>query len=119
MYRTFRDRADFAFVYVAEAHAVDEWQMQSNEDEGVLLHQHRTLEDRFAAAREGVQRMRLSLPVVVDGMDDAVSNAFAGWPERLYVVDAGGSVAYAGGPGPWEFDPGEAGAALEGLLASR
>jgi len=119
MYRTFRDRAAFAFVYIAEAHSVDGWQMQSNEEEGVLLRQPRTLEERFAAAREGAERMRLTLPVLVDGMDDAVSEAFAAWPERLFVADADGLIVFQGGPGPFEFDPDEAEAALGHLVAAR
>ena len=49
----------------------------------MLLAQHVTLEDRFAAARDGVLRLELTMPVLVDGMDDAVSEAFAAWPERL------------------------------------
>lgn len=104
------------FVYVAEAHATDGWQMQSNLDEDVLVANHVTIEDRFAAARAGVERLGLTMPVLVDRMDDAVSNAFAAWPERIYVVDATGHVAHAGGPGPFEFDPDAAAAALEELL---
>ena len=111
-----RDRANVAFVYIAEAHAVDEWQMESNVEEGVLLHQHGTLEERFAAAREGVERLGLTMPVLVDGMDDAVSEAFAAWPERLYVAETGGRLAYVGGPGPFEFEPDAAASALDGLL---
>lgn len=118
MYRAFRDRASFAFVYIAEAHTVDGWQMKSNEEDGVLLNQPTTLDERFAAAREGVERMRLTLPVFVDGMDDAVSEAFAAWPERIFVVDAEGVVAFRGGPGPWEFHPEAAVAALETILES-
>jgi hypothetical protein len=116
MYRAYRDRASFAFVYIAEAHSLDGWQMQSNIDEGVLLNQHTTLDERFAAARQGLERMRLTLPVLVDGMDDAVSEAFAAWPERIYVVDAEGAISYQGGPGPWGFDPDAATAALEMIL---
>jgi hypothetical protein len=118
MYQAYRDRASFAFVYIAEAHAVDGWHMQTNEDDGVLLHQHRTLEDRFAAAREGAERMHLTLPVLVDGMEDAVSEAFTAWPERIYVIRADGVIGFRGGPGPWEFDPDAANAALEELLKS-
>lgn len=118
MYRTYGDRAAFAFVYVAEAHAIDEWQLQSNLDDGALLRQHRTLEDRFAAAREGVERLRLTLPVLVDPMGDPVSEAFAAWPERIYVVHPDGRIADVGGPGPWEFDPAAAAAALERVLGS-
>ena len=104
------------FVYIAEAHATDGWQMQSNVDEGVLVANHVTIEDRFAAARAGVERLGLTMPVLVDRMDDAAGNAFAAWPERIYVVDSAGRIAYAGGPGPFEFDPDAAAEALAELL---
>jgi Iodothyronine deiodinase len=90
--------------------------MESNEEAGVLLNQPTTLEERFAAAREGVERMGLTLPVLVDGMDDAVSEAFAAWPERIFVVGADGVVVFRGGPGPWDFDPEAAVEALEATL---
>jgi hypothetical protein len=82
----------------------------------VLVAQHVTLDERFAAAREGVRRLGLTLPVLVDGMDDAVSEAFAAWPERLYVADRGGRLVHVGGPGPFEFDPDAAAAALAELV---
>ena len=58
------------------------------------------------------------MPVLVDDMGDAVSTAFASWPERIYVIDADGRIAFAGGPGPWEFDPAAAADALDALLAA-
>jgi hypothetical protein len=104
------------FVYIAEAHTTDGWQLQSNLDDDVLLTDHTTIEERFAAAREGVARLGLTMPVLVDAMDDGVSNAFAAWPERIYVVDASRRIAFAGGPGPFEFDPDAAAAVLDELL---
>ena len=104
------------FVYIAEAHATDGWQMQSNIDEDVLVANHATIEERFAATRASVDRLGLTLPVLVDRMDDAVSNAFAAWPERIYVAAGDGHIAYVGGPGPFEFEPDAAAAALEELL---
>ena len=112
----YRDRVEVVFVYVAEAHATDGWQMESNVEEDVLVANHVTIEDRFAAAREGVERLALTLPVLVDRMDDAVSNAFAAWPERIYVVDREGRIADVGGPGPFEFDPDAAAAMVDELL---
>jgi hypothetical protein len=104
------------FVYIAEAHSTDGWQLPSNLEDDVLLAQHRTLEDRLAAARTGVERLGLTMPVLVDTMGDAVSEAFAAWPERLYVVRADATLEYVGGPGPFAFDPDEAYAALDALL---
>jgi hypothetical protein len=51
-------------------------------------------------------------------MEDAVSEAFTAWPERIYVIRADGVIGFRGGPGPWEFDPDAASAALEELLKS-
>jgi hypothetical protein len=90
--------------------------MPANVEEDVLLRQHVTLEERFAAARASVDRLGLTMPVLVDAMDDAVSDAFAAWPERLYVAEQGGRLAFVGGPGPFEFDPGAAAAALAALV---
>jgi Iodothyronine deiodinase len=90
--------------------------MPANVEDGVLLRQHATLEERFAAGREGVERLGLTMPVLVDDMDDAVSEAFAAWPERLYVAEPGGRLAYVGGPGPFGFDPDAAASALAELV---
>ena len=116
MYRRYGDRAAFAFVYIAEAHTTDGWQMAANLEDGVLLANHATLEDRFAAARAAVERLGFTLPVHVDGIDDAVSHDFAAWPERIYVVSGSARIAHVGGPGPFEFDPDASAAALEELL---
>ena len=103
-------------VYIAEAHAEDEWQLESNEQEGVLIRQHTSFAERLAAARRCATELGLSLPILVDGMGDAAAVAFAAWPERIYIVGADGRIAYKGGPGPFEFDPREAGEALGRLL---
>jgi iodothyronine deiodinase-like protein len=115
MYQRSRNEAAVAFVYIAEAHTTDGWQMESNIEDGVLIANHVTIEDRFDAARAGVERLGLTMPVLVDRMDDAASNAFAAWPERIYVVDEQARIAHAGGPGPFEFDPDAAAAALDNL----
>ena len=39
--------------------------------------------------------------------DDRVGHAFSGMPDRLYVIDRSGRVAYQGGRGPFGFRPGE------------
>jgi hypothetical protein len=116
MYRRYRDRVALAFVYIAEAHTTDGWQLQANLDDGVLLANHVTIEDRFAAAHAGVARLRLTMPMLVDDLDDAVSDAFAAWPERIYLIDGDARIAHVGGPGPFEFDPDASAAALEELL---
>jgi hypothetical protein len=106
----------FYVVYIAEAHPTDEWQVESNESDGVLLTQHTDFADRKAAAVAMEQALELGIPQLIDGMDDAASEAFSAWPERIYIVGADGAIAYRGGPGPFEFYPDEARAALVELV---
>lgn len=100
-------------VYIREAHASDEWLMEQNTQAGVCLPQPRTLAERRAAALAMIEHLGLEMTVAVDGLDDAVAEIYGAWPERIYVIDARGRIAYQGGPGPMEFDPEEARAFLE------
>ena len=81
--------------------------MSSNETEGVCYAQPRSLDDRLAIARDFVERNDYSIPMYVDDMDNACDTLYAGWPERLYVIDAGGVIAYKGKTGPFGFEPEE------------
>jgi len=64
-----------------------------------------TDEERRAMALRCTRELQMTMPAVVDTLDDATSLAYEGWPERLYLVGADGKVAYRGGPGPFGFDP--------------
>ncbi len=95
---------------------MDGWQTDSNEDEGIRVRQHTTFDERRSAARLCAARLGLSIPTLVDGMDDAAAEAFSSWPERIYIADTRGRIHYRGGPGPYEFDPEEARESLVRLL---
>jgi hypothetical protein len=43
--------------------------------------------------------------VLVDALDDPTEKAYAGWPDRVYVIDAEGKVAHKGATGPGGFRP--------------
>ena|SRR5688572_6208747 len=105
MHAAWSDRVDFLTVYVKEAHPTDEWQVPVNESDGVCYAQPRTLDDRLAIARDFVTRFGWTLPLVVDRMENPAEDAYAAWPERLYVVGADGRIAYKGAMGPDGFDP--------------
>jgi alkylhydroperoxidase family enzyme len=49
-------------------------------------------------------------------MDDRVGHAYSGMPDRLYLIDRDGRVAYQGGRGPFGFKPGELEQSLVMLL---
>ena len=102
---------------MSEAHPDDEWQMQSNREEKIVLDQPRSFDERRAAAQILVDRLHYDLPLALDGMENRAETAYAAWPERLYVVEKGGRLAYCGGLGPFGFDVEEMERALAALLA--
>lgn len=66
-----------------------------------------------------LETLKLSVPSVLDGEDNRVNAAYAGWPDRLYIVDIQGKIAYKGGPGPAGFKPAEVEAWLRKNLAKK
>lgn len=112
-------------VYIQEAHPIDgfvperhteTWLMGSPERQ-LLIEDPRTDEERLALARRTQEELGLAWPMLVDRLDDAVNRAYAAWPERLYLVDVGGTVVYRGGKGPMDFEPDELAAVLAELAA--
>src|ERR1700741_2071908 len=101
MYETYKDRAAFLFVYIQEAHPSDGWQTDANVQEDVVLPQPQKWVERQGGARPCCERLDISMPTVVDTMDNKVDNLYAGWPERIFIVDRDGKIAYAGNQGPW------------------
>lgn len=115
-YERLKDRADFKVVYVREAHPSDGWQVPQNRRDGVVYETPETYEERKRIAKECEVGLSLKIPILIDTMDDAVETAYAGWPDRIYVIDRGGKIAFRGRPGPAGFRPEEAMRALDRLL---
>jgi hypothetical protein len=107
MFQTYKDRAAFLFVYISEAHPADGWQMPINEKQGIVFDQPTSHSQRRGIAEKCCAKLKLTIPCVVDTMDNKVDRLYAGWPERLYVIDRDGRIAYAGGEGPFGYKPEE------------
>ncbi len=72
-----------------------------------------TLFERQSVAEVCMTKLELrEIPAVVDTLDDVANRAYAGWPDRLYLIGRGGKVVYHGGRGPFGFLPAELEAAI-------
>jgi type I thyroxine 5'-deiodinase len=89
--------------------------MDSNEKEGVCYPQPTTLKQRLAIANDFSKRFHYDVPLAVDSIDNRANDAYAGWPERFYIVDEKGTIVYKGKPGPFGYHPEE----VEAWLANR
>jgi len=107
LYQKYRDRAAFLFVYIQEAHPADGWQMASNKTDNVIFNKPKDWLERQEVAQACCTKLALSMPCVVDTIDNSVDQLYAGWPERMFVLDAEGKLGYVGKQGPWGFKPEE------------
>lgn len=102
VYEQFKDRAEFLFVYIREAHP-DSVLAVVDADGGESLFKIPQAADastRTSSAAYCQRTVKLSMPIAVDGIDNAVGKAYAGWPNRMVVVGTDGKVAYASDPAP-------------------
>ena len=81
--------------------------MESNEEDGVVFPQPRNNAQRLVRAQAFVSEMGIEGLTLVDDITNTANACYAAWPERLYVIDTDGRIAYKGGMGPFEFDTDE------------
>lgn len=100
-------------VYVREAHPSDGWQLDSNVEQHVVFTSPQDYAEKSGVARICMRKLGLEFPALIDDFDNSVELAYTAWPDRLYLVDREGRIAYKARPGPFGFEPEELGAALE------
>ena len=108
----------FYAVYILEAHPSDVWQMQSNIKDNVVFASPKSFDEREYVAGACVRKLGIKFPALIDGFDNITEKAYTGWPDRLYLIDSQGCIAYKSKPGPFGFKPDELKAALARLPQS-
>lgn len=103
----------FYVVYIAEAHASDMWQMQSNVRDHVLYVNPTTDQERKQVADSCIRNLHITFPALLDSIANKVEHDYTGWPDRLYLIGTDGRVRYKSAPGPFGFSP----ALLEDAIA--
>ena len=112
MAERYKGRVPFLLIYVREAHPTDGRQVQQNLRDGALLATATTQAEKDEHAGVCVRTLDIRFPTLVDKMDNKVELAYAGWPDRLYLVGIDGRVLYKSAPGPAGFIPTELEAAI-------
>ncbi len=92
-------------VYIQEAHPSDLWQLSSNVEDEVVFSSPKTFDERVSVATACVRDLGIEFPALLDKIEDSTEREYTGWPDRLYVIDRRGRVAFKSDPGPYGFDP--------------
>jgi hypothetical protein len=96
---------EFLVVYISEAHpgSIVAVPKKGGGTELQIIPPTTTVDERLRNLRQFAEVVGLTIPAVVDSEDDAAKRAYAGWPDRIYVVGVDGKIAYKGAPGPSGF----------------
>jgi hypothetical protein len=109
----------FFAIYILEAHPSDVWQMESNIKDKVVFASPKGYEERSLVAGACVRKLGIKFPALVDGFENSTEKAYTGWPDRIYLINAKGRIAYKSKPGPFGFKPQELRSALEHLAETK
>ena len=89
--RKYKDTVQFVFVYILEAHAVDEWPISGVNDS---INQHATLDERISAAEKLIDTYPFdeNIRIMLDNMDNAFNTAYSSWPTRYWIIGTNGKI---------------------------
>ncbi len=122
MHAKYGDKVQFIIVYVIEAHPVgspspysgEEWTGRaSTDEEGCPLPQPKTYEERVAQAIQMVQELEITVPVLIDEMDNRLWCTYGPAPNIAYLIGTDGRIVEKQG---W-YQPEQMEAAIEKYLA--
>ena len=102
--KTYGDKVSLFCVYIREAHAEGEDQVPRNLNEDVIFEQPTTSDERAEVAAACMVRHNFSFPMLMDNMENEAEEKYMSWPDRLYLINSDGKIAYQGGMGPLYFD---------------
>ena len=52
-----------------------------------------------------VRGLKIEIPALLDNLENTTEKAYSAWPDRLYVIDKQGRIAFKSAPGPYGFHP--------------
>ncbi len=95
----------FYVIYIQEAHPIDAWQVEKNAKEGIFIASAKNFQERCGVANTCVTKLNIQIPALIDNLQNSTEAKYTAWPDRLYVIDQDGRVAYKSKPGPFGFHP--------------
>src|SRR5207245_5685519 len=86
--------------------------MESNVREKFVFARPKDFDERALVAGACMRKFGIKFPAVIDRFENTAEKDYTGWPDRIYLIDANGRIAYKSRPGPFGFKPEELRAAL-------
>jgi hypothetical protein len=85
-------KAEIYLVYTKEMHSVGGWDSARNEADHVVEIQPKTMPEKEAAARQCRTSLHLTLPILMDDMQDTTTTAYGAYPDGAVVINRDGTI---------------------------
>jgi hypothetical protein len=96
LFKSSKKTIDFKIVYIRDTHPVLGFRAPTNDRLGIGPEQEpKNLADREKWACEDRQKLKCTIPVIMDTFDDATLTAYNAFPQRVFVLDKGGKIVYS------------------------
>jgi len=123
LYKAYKGKAQFFLVYTREIHPTAKKSSSSSgrgstRRRSVVIAQHTNIKERVIAADKCMKGLKLTIPCLLDTMDNAFLKAYGGIPAGTAVIDINGKIAYWNPGAPNGCRPKNAEDALKKLLAA-
>jgi hypothetical protein len=92
LHKIYKDQADFAFVYMKDAHPSGKTVLVGQEQ--VLLDQPRTMDHRLKLTQHLLNRTHFKMPVYVDDMQGSSRKSYGSFHLAAYIIDADRKLAF-------------------------
>lgn len=77
--------------------------MEVNEKEKVVYDYPKDYDERLNLADTCSTKLGIEFPALVDTIDNKTEVAYTAWPDRLYLIDSRGQIAFKSEAGPFGF----------------
>ena len=118
LYKAYKGKAQFFLVYTREIHPSANKTSPPRRPGGPTgITQHTSIKERMIAADKCMKGLKLTLPFLLDTMDNAFLKAYGGIPAGTAVIDINGKIAYWNPGAPTGCKPKNAEETLKKILA--
>jgi Spy/CpxP family protein refolding chaperone len=90
--RQYGNRIHPLVIYTRENYPTGGWEVDRNKDEGIAVKQATTLDERITQARKTRDALKLSVPMLIDSMDDLAANAYGGQSNAAILIGRDGKI---------------------------
>jgi len=92
--REYSPRINVMLIYTRENYPAGQWDVERNKQDDVLIAEHADMNARITAAKQARDRLKLTVPIVLDSMDNKTATDYDGFSNAAVLIGRDGTVLF-------------------------